>query len=891
MKMIKADSRKQINDLICWLDLNCHQLKEHMGEISYSCPYVNCSSHQKEMGHISFSVRAQTGQFNCFHCDLKGTGFSRLLQQTGCKQPEMELQLSNSRKQQIERMSRLPVKEENVRSETKDKFERLPKWEDDDFPDKAKNYWLSDRSLDKETAIELGVRWQDQPSILSCGEALVFPSYDQDNQLIYFTGSSLKGQKTHPAQTRRRVIRSPQKSSLIVLCEGVFDLASIYQCGFTVWALLGTNGGIKGKDVEAIKDRKILIMMDGDEAGQQSSRKLESSLVNQASSVSVVQLPNNKDPNDILKQEGISVLRSYLPSLKSIGIKEINQPSGNGLSEGKLTYLNDDGKPISSFIIRPKYRVWNRGKEDLMVEFLTSDDKRYDQHMPRQCWNNLQSFLNQLPSIDLQFHGTFKDIQSVLELVSRHQVPTKKGTDKLGFHLDQEIWLMPKQVLNRQGLVENPKLQYLPDGGNRGGVLDQMVEYQQLEDDQYLDFIEALLTHILQLNKTEVILPILGWFMATPLKPKIQQRFGGFPVLMVSGTRGAGKTSLMKLFWAMSGFSIDRNKLLSVTETSFMLLKLFSASWSIPIVFDEFKAHDLKLDDRNKFTRYLRRSYNGEFEHRGRPDLSSIEYELSSPVAVIGEDSLTEGALLERIIPIDIPATGIDHQMKQAYQSVKKLPLAAFNSRYVPYMMSIDFKTEIQTAEQIVNDVLQNQPIESERISNNLVTVVFGLQQFFQFADSLGILETDIDPTKLIKDVVINLKSRLCGSGQSTTVALDSMIHHLSILAERKKLEAKQDYVYQSQTDTIALRFDSCLSVFQEYAKRNQLPDEILTADSYKRQLQESISKGGYVQEKNKSVRFGESTKRAVILSINKLEEIGIDPKGFQIYQIGEEEE
>ena len=185
MKMIKADSRKQINDLICWLDLNCHQLKEHMGEISYSCPYVNCSSHQKEVGHISFSVRAQTGQFNCFHCDLKGTGFSRLLQQTGCKQPEMELQLSNSRKQQIERMSRLPVKEENVRSETKDKFERLPKWEDDDFPDKAKNYWLSDRSLDKETAIELGIRWQDQPSILSCGEALVFPSYDQDNQLIY----------------------------------------------------------------------------------------------------------------------------------------------------------------------------------------------------------------------------------------------------------------------------------------------------------------------------------------------------------------------------------------------------------------------------------------------------------------------------------------------------------------------------------------------------------------------------------------------------------------------------------------------------------------------------------------------------------------------------------
>ena len=79
-----------------------------------------------------------------------------------------------------------------------------------------------------------------------------------------------------------------------------------------------------------------------------------------------------------------------------------------------------------------------------------------------------------------------------------------------------------------------------------------------------------------------------------------------------------------------------------------------------------------------------------------------------------------------------------------------------------------------------------------------------------------------------------------------------------------------------------------CLSVFQEYAKRNQLSDEVLDVASYQRQIEESISKKGYVLEKNKTVRFDQTTKRAVILSIDKLEQIGIDTKGFQIYQTGD---
>ena len=165
----------------------------------------------------------------------------------------------------------------------------------------------------------------------------------------------------------------------------------------------------------------------------------------------------------------------------------------------------------------------------------------------------------------------------------------------MGLHLDQDVWVLPDQTLDTKGVVIDGELQYLPVGGR--GELDKRVTYKNLEDSDYQDFMEKLLANLFQVQDLEVVMPILGWFMATPLKPKLQQYFGGFSILMVSGTRGAGKTSLMKLMWALFGVSHQNHN------------KLFSASTSIPIVFDEYKVYDLKNDARHRFLRHLRCTY------------------------------------------------------------------------------------------------------------------------------------------------------------------------------------------------------------------------------------------------------------------------------------------
>ena len=62
---------------------------------------------------------------------------------------------------------------------------------------------------------------------------------------------------------------------------------------------------------------------------------------------------------------------------------------------------------------------------------------------------------------------------------------------------------------------------------------------------------------------------------------------------------------------------------------------------------------------------------DGESTFRGRQDLTSAEYSLTSLVAVIGEDSLTEGALQERMIPVNISANGISQEMRNAFHLLR----------------------------------------------------------------------------------------------------------------------------------------------------------------------------------------------------------------------------
>ncbi|MDP6599787.1 MAG: hypothetical protein QGI86_28650, partial [Candidatus Poribacteria bacterium] len=92
----------------------------------------------------------------------------------------------------------------------------------------------------------------------------------------------------------------------------------------------------------------------------------------------------------------------------------------------------------------------------------------------------------------------------------------------------------------------------------------------------------------------------------TPFKPLLAQQLEGFPILSIAGTRGAGKSTFLRLLWQLMGAKAgEGSRLFSCTETDFVMLKLLSSSSSIPIIFDEFKPYDMPVQRLKALTRTL----------------------------------------------------------------------------------------------------------------------------------------------------------------------------------------------------------------------------------------------------------------------------------------------
>jgi hypothetical protein len=565
--------------------------------------------------------------------------------------------------------------------------------------------------------------------------------------------------------------------------------------------------------------------------------------------------------------------------------KEQTSKSALGLIEGNSYYYRqpggDDGteKQISSFIIRPKIRVWLDGKENTTVEMITQHGKFHQAVIQRQDWNSKERFMNCLPSLDLQWYGTQFDVQCLQAIVADYEVPQKEGTTRLG--CQDNLWVWPSSVMDADGLVADPPLVYLPVGGR--GELDDKLKPIYLSEEEYKSFLDNLYPNLLKVNRPEVTIPALGWMMATPFKPLLAQQLEGFPILSIAGTRGAGKSTFLRLLWQLMGAKAgEGSRLFSCTETDFVMLKLLSSSSSIPIIFDEFKPYDMPVQRLKALTRTLRKAYDGQKAFRGRPDQTTTEYALTAPVAMAGEVSLSEGALLERIIAVEMSPNHLTSVMRQAYATLRSLPLQAFIAGYVPFVLQTDINQQLTLAKQTLSEFLGTEEVP-DRVNNNLTIMIFGFNQFIRFGQQQGILSSQDDFLPYLQEGITAVKELVCGQEGVTKLALDYMIEHLATMAETGKLQSGIHYKFQQ--GEVAMRLLPCLAEFRRFHKETQLQSELLDNAAYRKQIRENLEREGYITASSELVRFtddgGSQAKRAVIINIEQAEEAGLDLSGF----------
>jgi hypothetical protein len=542
---------------------------------------------------------------------------------------------------------------------------------------------------------------------------------------------------------------------------------------------------------------------------------------------------------------------------------------------------------ISSFLIKPKSRMWIDDYEAVSTDLVTANGKKYSAIFERHHWNELNAFMGRLPSIDLVWQGKLPEVQAVMGIVNSYSVPVQKGTRQIGwYNVGSEaepkwIWVAKNINIAKEGFLETHEVLYCPYPGEM--EIENAISFKDTDDASFQKLTDVAKELVL-INEPNAILPIIGWFFAVPFKRHFlnHPNYHHFPHLNVWGTRGSGKTETVKLLWRIFGYT--GKEIPSASQTRFALLRMFTSTNSYPICLDEYKPYDMKAGSPEAVGHFLRLSYDGKVDARGRPDQSIVSYRLVAPACLIGESPIEESAMLERIIPSVLSPMAIDKQTKEGlkrqdvFEKLVDTNWEGFFLRYLRYVFSVPFSETIDDARGRVLWYTQMRPYVT-RILDNLVALQFGLERFAEF---LGIPEDAIDC--LMQECIINTANTLCGEGDvHSKLAVESMLEQLSIMAETYRLKHGVHYVVNNdsgQTE-IYLRLSACLAEFRKFVRETNWPGEVMVDSAYRRQLREMQTEGKLVVDTSRLTRGWDVSKaqRAVVIvpSDDKL-----DLSGFQ---------
>ena len=352
---------------------------------------------------------------------------------------------------------------------------------------------------------------------------------------------------------------------------------------------------------------------------------------------------------------------------------------------------------VTSFSIEPKELLVLDDTDCLVCDIKSAQGHEYGEVHIESCdWHSKQKFLKAIGHQDCVFLGSDNDLQALCVFVSS-QVPVRKtGTRVIGLH--DNTWVVEGMNISAKGISTEPTLVPYDKGS---GAFHHKISYGNVSDIEYNTLVSSLYTNILGINERKVVLPLLGWCFAAPVKEIVRSTIGAFPSILVHGGQGSGKTSTAKMLMRLAGY---KNAVPSKCDMKpFPMLKNLSATNGIPQFYDEFKQSDMKDEQVDSLLRYVREIYDGELEQKGREDQTTVDYELLAPMAVLGEWNISQPAIRERTLMIRFTnVVKKDKKMREAFKRVLELPLEAFMPRYIQFCLQQDIPAILARTERML---------------------------------------------------------------------------------------------------------------------------------------------------------------------------------------------
>lgn len=553
------------------------------------------------------------------------------------------------------------------------------------------------------------------------------------------------------------------------------------------------------------------------------------------------------------------------------------------IEDGEATYRVSSGgdlQSVATFVFTPEILLeGDRTKKEADV-FLgtisTKDDVWFDVQLPNDAFSSVSSLLKALPKVQWQWLDNDRSVRSYLPfLVKKWQAlgeKTRKSTSVLGRHDD--MFLAENICISPNGIVKDPPTVFV----SSGRIVPEL-ELNFAPEDQFVDTLIKFNELLPKVNKPEVVYPLVSWFTVSLIKTVLSDMGIKFPILNVFGIRGSGKTSMStKVFQPMLGFK-EPMLLSTADSTSFVRMAALNGTNCIPVCFGEFRYSTTK--DLDRFLHHLRLSYDEGLDSRGRANLTTLEFELLSPIYVEGEDSITDAAFLERVIPVrlDPDTIGEGSTANRAFEELSEINIG----HIAPYLIkfSLSYKPDFESSLEVSRKVLST--VRQPRIKNNFAVLHLGLKMYQSFCEKYGV-EFKLPRMELlffqaVSNILPETLSRtemdvdLFVTDLINSIAMNPLhkefLHKYDPEENRLYFQASSAYNWWSKTK----RFDNTTKVPGIKAIKDQL-----------RQLQPDRGEmvGNYVVGPAGAKSIGGQTVSCYAIDIKMCEEAGLDvPKNL----------
>jgi DNA primase len=352
------DDLKNRADLVRIIQPYAQDLKKKGANWMACCPF-----HQEKSP--SFSVNPSKGFYKCFGCGKGGTAFNFLMEVEGLNFPEAVKRVAEMSgimlPEPVDDVSYERTKKK--REETKKVADQIIElnqaaldfWEkelkSEEPKAKAAREYLTSRGISDEVqaAFRIGFSpdsWDsvynllkktgadekviEQSGLVSVNEEkdrvfdrfrgrIMFPVLDVSGRPVAFgaramgddqpkylnspeTPAYVKGQHLYGLFQSKDSVR---RKKFAILVEGYLDLIALYQFGITnVAASLGTSFTDEQSKLLSRFTKQVVINYDGDAAGIKAARRAIEHLLPQDLDVKVLVLPDGKDPDDFIRENG-----------------------------------------------------------------------------------------------------------------------------------------------------------------------------------------------------------------------------------------------------------------------------------------------------------------------------------------------------------------------------------------------------------------------------------------------------------------------------------------------------------------------------------------------------------------------------------------------------------